>query len=499
MSGTPRPGAATQRAPRPAARRRARRRRRRHLGRPRVRVRRDGRAAGGGPPVLPDAPCPPRAGPSRMRGAGGPPRCPRSARWSASWERAARCARSASPASARASSRWTRRDQPLRAGLIYRDNRATAEADWMRERFGDAELHQLTGHVPAAFHVAAKLLWLRAHEPGVFAATRRFVQPTDYVALTLTGNATTDWSMAAATALLDLRDRRWAAGPAGRPRPGPGRAARRRAVLERRGRGPAGPGPAPRHPGRGPGGGRGGGQHRVRARRRGDRARARQRDGRQLQLLQLDHRRAAAGPGRHPLPEHRDRPRLRDRGRDQHHRRGARLARPAAVRGAGPGAAPCRLRPHRAGRRGDRAQAPAAWCSPPCSATASATTRRCAAPSPGCRCATTAVRWRAPPSRASPAACGRGWRPSAGPPRRPRSCGCPARRSEPEGLQPRPHAAGDALEGGARQGAAVVAQGQPGDGAAQRRVVALAVAEHGGGRRPPAPGAVAAAACSMRA
>ena len=104
------------------------------------------------------------------------------------------------------------RDRPLRAGIIYRDNRATAEADWMREQFGDAELHELTGHVPAAFHVAAKVLWLRAHEPDVFAATRRFVQPTDYVALALTGNATTDWSMAAATALLDLRGRQWAAG-----------------------------------------------------------------------------------------------------------------------------------------------------------------------------------------------------------------------------------------------------------------------------------------------
>ncbi len=101
------------------------------------------------------------------------------------------------------------RDRPLRPGIIYRDNRATAEADWMRDRFGDAALHALTGHVPAAFHVIAKILWIRAHEPGVFAAVRRFVQPTDYVALALTGNATTDWSMAAATGVLDLRHRRW--------------------------------------------------------------------------------------------------------------------------------------------------------------------------------------------------------------------------------------------------------------------------------------------------
>jgi xylulokinase len=103
------------------------------------------------------------------------------------------------------------RDRPLRPGLIYRDNRATAEADQMREQFGDAALHRLTGHVPAAFHVAAKIGWLRAHEPEVFAATRHFVQPTEYVALGLTGNLTTDWSMAAATALLDLRARDWAA------------------------------------------------------------------------------------------------------------------------------------------------------------------------------------------------------------------------------------------------------------------------------------------------
>jgi xylulokinase len=41
-------------------------------------------------------------------------------------------------------------------------------------------------------------------------APRRYVQPTDYVALALTGEPTTDWSMAAATALLDQRARRWA-------------------------------------------------------------------------------------------------------------------------------------------------------------------------------------------------------------------------------------------------------------------------------------------------
>jgi xylulokinase len=100
--------------------------------------------------------------------------------------------------------------QPLRPGIIYRDNRATAEAAQIRDRFGDQYLHDLTGHLPAAFHVAAKIGWIRAHEPEVFKATRLWAQPSDYVGLALTGEPGTDWSVAAATALLDLRERRWA-------------------------------------------------------------------------------------------------------------------------------------------------------------------------------------------------------------------------------------------------------------------------------------------------
>ena len=102
------------------------------------------------------------------------------------------------------------RGEPLRAGLIYRDNRAVAEAESLRETFGAESLHTLTGHVPAAFHVAAKILWIRANEPDVFRATRLFLQPTEFLALTLTGEAVTDWTMAAASALLNLRERRWA-------------------------------------------------------------------------------------------------------------------------------------------------------------------------------------------------------------------------------------------------------------------------------------------------
>ncbi|HEY8179191.1 MAG TPA: FGGY family carbohydrate kinase, partial [Candidatus Limnocylindria bacterium] len=102
------------------------------------------------------------------------------------------------------------RVRPLGPGLIYRDNRATAEAAAVRERFGDAAIHARTGHLPAAFHIGPKLMWLQAHEPETFARASHALQPRDLVAHALTGEIATDGTHAAATLAFDLRRRAWA-------------------------------------------------------------------------------------------------------------------------------------------------------------------------------------------------------------------------------------------------------------------------------------------------
>lgn len=97
----------------------------------------------------------------------------------------------------------------IRPGLIYRDNRATQEAAELRLLFGDAAIHRRTGHLPAAFHILPKLLWLRRHEPEAFARTALVLQPRDWLALALTGEAATDGTHAAATLAWDLGSRSW--------------------------------------------------------------------------------------------------------------------------------------------------------------------------------------------------------------------------------------------------------------------------------------------------
>jgi xylulokinase len=101
------------------------------------------------------------------------------------------------------------RGKPTSPGLMYRDNRAEAEAAAMRERFGDTWIHARTGHLPAAFHIAPKLLWIRAHEPEWLRAAALALQPRDLAALVLTGEPATDGTHAAATLVYDLRRGDW--------------------------------------------------------------------------------------------------------------------------------------------------------------------------------------------------------------------------------------------------------------------------------------------------
>jgi xylulokinase len=99
---------------------------------------------------------------------------------------------------------------PLRRGLLYQDNRATREAErWSDPLGGSPAVHAICGHDPAAFHIGPKILWLREHEPSVFARTRFWLQPRDFVARHLTGECATDWSHAGSTLLFDIERRDW--------------------------------------------------------------------------------------------------------------------------------------------------------------------------------------------------------------------------------------------------------------------------------------------------
>jgi xylulokinase len=99
---------------------------------------------------------------------------------------------------------------PLRPAIIWADQRATAQAEFIAQTCGEAEVYQLTGNRVSPAYTVAKILWLKEMQPDLFRQTHKILQPKDYAAFLLTGVFATDYSDASLAQLLDLKNRRWA-------------------------------------------------------------------------------------------------------------------------------------------------------------------------------------------------------------------------------------------------------------------------------------------------
>jgi xylulokinase len=98
-------------------------------------------------------------------------------------------------------------DRPLRPAILWNDGRSHVEC---AELEGAApELRGVSGNIAMPGFTAPKLLWVRKHEPEVFAATRTVLLPKDHVRLRMTGEKASDVSDAAGTLWLDTGARDW--------------------------------------------------------------------------------------------------------------------------------------------------------------------------------------------------------------------------------------------------------------------------------------------------
>jgi xylulokinase len=97
----------------------------------------------------------------------------------------------------------------LRPAILWNDQRTAAECAEIEERIGLDRLIELTGNRALPGFTAPKLLWLRRHEPEVYARIEHVLLPKDYVRLRLTGERATDAADASGTLLFDVPRRRW--------------------------------------------------------------------------------------------------------------------------------------------------------------------------------------------------------------------------------------------------------------------------------------------------
>jgi xylulokinase len=99
---------------------------------------------------------------------------------------------------------------PLCPAIIWADQRATAQADFVRRACGEENIYRLTGHRISAAYTAAKVLWIKDNQPGIYRQIHKVLQAKDYVAFLLTGVFATDYSDASGTQVFELESRRWA-------------------------------------------------------------------------------------------------------------------------------------------------------------------------------------------------------------------------------------------------------------------------------------------------
>ena len=100
-------------------------------------------------------------------------------------------------------------DQIIRPAILWNDGRTEEETEYLNNVIGREKLSGLTANIAFAGFTAPKLLWMRKHEPELFARIRRIMLPKDYINYMLTGVHCTDVSDASGMLLFDVEHKCW--------------------------------------------------------------------------------------------------------------------------------------------------------------------------------------------------------------------------------------------------------------------------------------------------
>lgn len=100
-------------------------------------------------------------------------------------------------------------DRVIRPAILWNDGRTFEETDYLNTEVGREKLSACTANVAFSGFTAPKLLWVQKKEPENFERIARIMLPKDYINYRLTGVHATDYSDAAGTLLLDVKEKRW--------------------------------------------------------------------------------------------------------------------------------------------------------------------------------------------------------------------------------------------------------------------------------------------------
>jgi xylulokinase len=95
----------------------------------------------------------------------------------------------------------------LRPAILWNDQRTGAECNEITDKIGFDRLLRISGNKALTGFTAPKILWVRRHEPQIYAQIAHVLLPKDYVRFRLTGGYAVDKADGAGTLLFDLQKR----------------------------------------------------------------------------------------------------------------------------------------------------------------------------------------------------------------------------------------------------------------------------------------------------
>ena len=102
-----------------------------------------------------------------------------------------------------------KKGQALRPAILGMDARTGEQNAWICDRFGAERLFERTGMPVHTVNTLPKLLWLKQHEPDLWARSERFLLYEDFLIQKMTGQAVISRCLASRTQLYDIPDDRW--------------------------------------------------------------------------------------------------------------------------------------------------------------------------------------------------------------------------------------------------------------------------------------------------
>lgn len=100
--------------------------------------------------------------------------------------------------------------KPLCPAIVWLDNRAVAEADAIKSKFGNELVYNVTGQAEiAAGWPASKVLWLKNNKPDLFFKVEKIFLLEDWILYNLTGNFVTEPTIQSSSLYYNIVDSCW--------------------------------------------------------------------------------------------------------------------------------------------------------------------------------------------------------------------------------------------------------------------------------------------------